>query len=102
MSSLSSTCITSALEQLKSDAGLIPHRFHSNFNRRLIGVNSLQWIHSNSSNIISTPAGHQSLNVLPERTWRILIQMARAFVTEDQAGQESWYLRAIHVAMMMK
>ena len=41
MSSLSSTSITSALEQFKADVGCLPHQFHSNFERKLIGINAL-------------------------------------------------------------
>ena len=42
MSSFSSTSITSALELFKSDAGRLPHRFHSDFDRKLIGRNTLR------------------------------------------------------------
>ena len=41
MSSLSSTSITSALENFKSEAGKLPKQFHSNFNRNMIFGNSL-------------------------------------------------------------
>ena len=41
MLSLSSMLITSALEFFKADAGRLPHRFHSEFNRKLIGGNFL-------------------------------------------------------------
>ena len=60
MLSLSSTSITSALELFKADVGRLPHRFHFNFDRKMIGGNALQWILSNGSNIIATSAGRQS------------------------------------------
>ena len=86
MSSLSSTSITSTLEQFKADAGCLPHRFHSDFDRKLIGGNDLRWIISNgsSSNITAAPSGRQSSNGLAEQTWRTLSQTARAFITERQ------------------
>ena len=37
MSYLSSTSITSTLENFKSEAGQLPKLFHSKFNRKLIG-----------------------------------------------------------------
>ena len=77
MSSLSSTSITSALEQLKSDAGCLPYRFHSDSDRKLIGGYSLRWILLNSSNVIAATTGRQSSNGLAKCTWRTLIQMAR-------------------------
>ena len=86
VSSLSSTSITSALELFKADAVRLPHSFHSDFDRKLIGGNALRWILSNGSNIIATPAGRQSSNGLAELTWRTIIRMARAFITENQVG----------------
>ena len=87
MSSLSSTSITSALEKSKPDVGRLPHRFHSDFDRKLIGGNALQWIISNGSNIIAAPDGRKSSNGLIEHSWRTLIQMARAFITYQQVGR---------------
>ena len=87
MSSLSYTSITSALEHFKADVGRLPQQFQSDFNSKLTGVNTLQWILSNGSNIIAAPAGLQYSDGLSERTWRILIQLERAFITENQVGQ---------------
>ena len=64
MLSLSSTSINSALELFKADTGRLPHRFHSDFDRKLINGNALRWILSKGYNIIATPAGHQSSNGL--------------------------------------
>ena len=88
ISSVSSTSITSVLELFKADAGRLPHRFHSDFDRKLIGGNALRWILSNVSNIIVAPNGRQYLNGLPERTWRTIIQMVQAFITQKQVGRE--------------
>ena len=68
MSSLLSTSIKYALELFKTDVGRLPQRFHSDFDRKLMGGNALRWILSNCSNIIAAPAGRQSSNVLAERT----------------------------------
>ena len=81
MSSLSSTSITPALELFKADAGRLTHRFHSDFDRKFIGGNALQWILSNGSNIIAAPDGRQSSNGLLELKWHTIIQMERAFIT---------------------
>ena len=61
MSYLSSTSITSALEQFKSEAGHLPQWFHSDFNRKFVSGNSLRWILWNGSNIITDPTGRQSI-----------------------------------------
>ena len=101
MSSLSSTSITSVLELFEADAGRLPHKFHSYFDRKLISGNALWRILSNGSNIIAAPDGRQSLNGLAERTWSTIIQMARAFITEKQVGREFWYFAVQHASMMM-
>ena len=101
MLSLSSMSITSALELFKADAGCLPHRFHSDFYRKLIGVNSLRWILSNGSNIIATPSGLQSSNGLAERTCCTIIQMMQSFIIEKQVGQEFWYFAVRHAEMML-
>ena len=87
ISSLSSTLITLELELFKADVGRLPHMFHSNFDSKFIGGNTLQWILSNGSNIIAAPAGRQSLNGLAELTWSNIIQMAREFITENKVGR---------------
>ena len=87
MSSLSSTYITSPLEQSKEDSGRLPQWFYSDFDRKLMGGNSLWWILLNGSNIIAATARRQSLNGLVEHTWRTLIQMLRAFIAEKQVGR---------------
>ena len=96
MSSLSSTSITSATEQFKSDAGRLSHWFHSNSDRKSIGGNDLQWILLNGSNIITAPDGRQSSNGLAKHTWRNLKKMARALITDKQVGREFWYSTVRH------
>ena len=79
----------------------MPKRFHADFDKKLIGGKALKWILSNKSNIIAAPAGRQSSNGLAERTWRTIITMARAFITEKQVGREFWYYAIRHSAMMI-
>ena len=101
MLSFSSTSITPSFELFKADAGRLPHRFHSDFDRKLIGRNSLRWILSNGSNIIAAPSGRQSSNRLVECTRRTIVQMVRAFITEKQVGCEFWYFAVRHAVMML-
>ena len=64
MSSLSSTSITYALEDFKSESKQLPKCFHFNFYRKIIGVNVLRWILANGSNIIAATSGCQYSNGL--------------------------------------
>ena len=85
---ISSTSTTSALEQSKADVGCLPHQFHSDFDRKLIGGNSIRWIILNGSNITTAPTGRQYWNGLVECTWRTLIKMARELITDKQVRRK--------------
>ena len=82
MNSLTSTEIIAALEAFQESAGGTPKRFHSNFDKKLIGGRALKWIREQKSKIIAAPAGRQSSNGLVERTWRTIVTMARAYITK--------------------
>ena len=99
--SLTSSHIVDALESFRADAGKIPRKFHSDFDKKLIGGKALKWIRTAGSRIIAAPAGRQSSNGLVERTWRTVVQMARAYVTEKQVGREFWYYAIAHAALMV-
>ena len=66
-----------------------------------MGGNSLFCILSNGSNIIIAPAGRQYMNGSAERTWRTLIQMEIASITENQVGREFWYFTVCHSVIML-
>ena len=76
MNSLTSTEVIAALEAFCESAGRVPKRFHSDFDKKLIGGRALKWIHEQKSKIIAAPAGRQSSNGLVEHTWRTIVQMA--------------------------
>jgi hypothetical protein len=101
LSSLTSNHIIAALEAFRSDANGIPKKFHSDFDKKLIGGKALKWINANNSKIIAANAGRQSSNGLVERTWRTIIQMAQAYITEKQVGREFWFYAITHAASMI-
>lgn len=101
MMSLTSAEVINALQLFRADAERMPKRFHADFDKKLIGGKALKWIITNNSNIIAAPAKRQSSNGLAERTWRTIITMARAFITEKQVGRDMWYYAIRHSAMML-
>ena len=66
-----------------------------------MGGKTLKWILENKSKVIAAPANRQSSNGLVERTWRTIVQMARAYITEKQVGREFWYYAIRHAALML-
>jgi hypothetical protein len=79
----------------------MPKEFHSDFDRKLIGGQTLRWIQENHGSIKAAPARRQSSNGLVERTWQTLVRMARAYITEKQVGREFWYFSIKHAAQML-
>ena len=79
----------------------IGRKFHADFDKKIIGGKALKWIRTNGCNIIAAPAGRQSSNGLVERTWRTIVQMGRAYITEKQVGREYWYFAIVHAAIML-
>ena len=51
--------------------------------------------------VIASPATRQSRYGLVERTWRTLVQMARAYITEKQVGREFWFFALVHAMLML-
>lgn len=101
LTSLTSSEIISAFELLRSDASGVPRRFHSDFDKKLIGGQALKWILTDNSNIKAAPAKRQSSNGLAESTWKTIVKMARAYITEKQVGREYWYFAIKHAAHML-
>ena len=94
--------IINTLSQFRADIGHLPCRFHSNFDRKLMGGKCLRWINNDKSKITAAPAKRQSANGLVERTWRTLVQMYRAYLTKKQTPQEYWYWSILHGYRMLK
>ena len=101
LQTLTSTDIITAFDAFVSEAGRVPTTFHADFDRKLIGGKALRWIHKKESKIKAAPASRQSSNGLVESTWKTIVKMARAFITEKQVGREFWYYAVKHAARML-
>eukprot|EP00804_Cyclotella_cryptica_P030273 CCRYP_019237-RA/>CCRYP_019237-RA protein AED:0.06 eAED:0.03 QI:0/0/0/1/0/0/3/0/1322 len=101
LQSLTGTAILSAFEAFVAEAGSVPTTFHADFDKKLIGGSALRWIHSNHSRIKAAPASHQSSNGLVEATWKTIVKMDRAYLTEKQMSREFWFYAVKHATRMM-
>ena len=101
LASLTSASIIDALQQFHAHATRLPTVFHTDFDTKLIGGETLRWILSHQSNIIASPAYRHSSNGLVERTWRTLITMARAYITEKQVSRKFWFFAIAHASSML-
>eukprot|EP00804_Cyclotella_cryptica_P030371 CCRYP_011900-RA/>CCRYP_011900-RA protein AED:0.20 eAED:-0.11 QI:0/0/0/1/1/1/3/0/1923 len=101
LQSLTGTAITDALDSFVSEAGSVPRTFHADFDKKLIGGSALRWIHSHQSRVQAAPASRQSSNGLVEATWKTIVKMARAYLTEKQMTHEFWFYAVKHATRMM-
>ena len=70
LQSLTSPHIIAELEAFCADDGGLLWKFHTDFDRKLMGGAALRWINTKKSKIIAANAGRQSSNGLVKRTWR--------------------------------
>ena len=101
LASLTSANIIDALQQFYAHVGCLPTVFHTDFDTKLIGGATQRWILSNKSNIIATPANRHSANGLVECTWRTIVTMARAYITEKQVSRNYWFYAIAHATTML-
>jgi len=55
----------------------------------------------NKSKAVAAPAKRQSSNGLIESHWKIMVHMARAYLTEKQMPWAFWFYAIVHAARMM-
>ena len=60
-----------------------------------------EYIIDNQSKVVAAPAKCQSSNGLVESHWKIMVHMARAYLTETQMPWAFWFYAIIHTACMM-
>jgi hypothetical protein len=83
---LSKESILSALYLFRADAGSYAWCFHCDCDPKLFGTTIWEHLIDNNSNNIVAAAGHQSSNSLVELHWKIMVHMARAYLTNQEAN----------------
>eukprot|EP00956_Cyclotella_meneghiniana_P043606 scaffold278980_cov116-Cyclotella_meneghiniana.AAC.1 len=100
MQTTSSANMILALETFRADTGAYPKTYHADFDQKLIGGAALRYINKHGR-IIAAPARRQSSNGLVEVTWKTIVRMARAYITEKQVSREFWFFAVRHAAIMI-
>ncbi len=80
----SSSCILSALRLFRAAAGSLARCFYCDCNPKLFGMAISEYLIDDQSKVVAAPAKRQSSNGLVESHWKIMIHMARAYLTEKQ------------------
>ncbi len=98
---LSKESILSAFHLFWADAGSYAWCFRCDCDPKLFGTTIWEHLIDNNSNIIAVAAGCQSSNGLVESHWKIMVHMARAYLTEKQMPRSFWFYAVVHSARMM-
>jgi hypothetical protein len=78
------------------DAGQIPETFYTDFDPKLIGGKTAEWIRKAESKVVAAPSSRQDKNGLVERNWNVVVDMARAFLTDAQMPRAFWFQAVQH------
>ncbi len=98
---LSSDNILSALCLFRALAASLAHCFYCNCNAQLFGTAVLESLFNNDSKVVAAPAKHQLANGLVELQWKMMVHMARVYLTEKQMPCNFLFYAIIHMAWMM-
>jgi hypothetical protein len=98
---ISCLSILSAFCLFRAEAGSYARCFWSDCNTKLFGLKIREHLLDNASNIVAAAAGRQSANGLVESHWKVMVHMARAYLTEKQMPQSFWFYTIVHLVRMM-
>jgi hypothetical protein len=101
LKTLSSSCILLALRLFRAAAGSLARCFYCDCDPKLCGMALSEYLIDNQSKVVAAPAKRQSSNGLVESHWKIMVHMARAYLTEKQMLRAFWFYAIIHAARMM-
>jgi hypothetical protein len=75
--------------------------FWSDCDTKLFRSKIREHLLDNASNIVAAAAGRQSANGLVESHWKVMVHMARAYLTEKQMPRSFWFYAIVHSTRMM-
>jgi len=101
LKTLSSECILAALCLFRAAAGSLARCFYCDCDPKLFGRAISDYLVDNSSKVVAAPAKRQSSNGLVESHWKVMVHMARAYLTEKQMPRAFWFYAVVHSARMM-
>jgi hypothetical protein len=101
LKTLSSECILSALCLFRAAASSLTCCFYCDCDPKLFGQAIRDYLVDNTSKVVAAPAKQQSSNGLVESHWKVMVHMARAYLTQKQMPRAFWFYAIIHAARMM-
>jgi len=101
LKTLSSECILAALRLFHVAAGSLACCFYCDCDPKLFGRAISDYLVDNSPKVVAAPAKRQPSNGLVESHWKVMVHMARAYLTKKQMPHSFWFYALVHSARMM-
>jgi hypothetical protein len=101
LKTLSASDILSALCLFRAAAGRLARCFYTDCDLKLFGTAISEYLIDNDSKVVAAPAKRQSSNGLVELHWKVMVHMARVYLTEKQMPRAFWFYAVTHAARMM-
>jgi hypothetical protein len=101
LKSLSSVDIISALCLFQAAVGLLACCFYSDCDLKLFGLAVSRYLIDGQSKVVAASAKRQSANRLVESYWKVMVHMARAYITKKQMPRTFWFYATTHAGRMM-
>ncbi len=101
LKTLSSDCILLALCLFCAAAGSLARCLYCNCDPKLFGQAICDYLVNKSSKVVAAPAKRQSSNGLVESHWKVMVHMARAYLTKKQMPRAFWFYAIVYSARMI-
>jgi hypothetical protein len=83
--------ITHQMSAFFAHIGIVPKRLIANFDLKLIGGKSREYLNSLLIHVNAAPSYHQDKNGLVERHWQTIVCMARNWLASAELPSTFWY-----------
>ena len=91
LKNLSQASILEAFHRFRAEAGGYAKQFRTDCDEKLIGGEVKKHLLAEQSDIVAAPARRQSSNGLVESHWKVMVRMARGYITEKQLPRTFWF-----------
>jgi hypothetical protein len=89
---LSSGSVLGAIQKFCAAAGSLAWCFYCDCDAKCFGNKIRDYLINNSSKVVAAPAKLQLANGLVELHWKVMVHMARAYLTEKQMRADSGFM----------
>jgi hypothetical protein len=101
LKTFSSADIISVLCFFRAAADSLARCFYWDCDLKLYGAAVSEYLIDNDLKVVTAHAKHQLANGLVESHWKVMVHMARTYITEKQMPCAFWFYAVTHATRMM-